>query len=143
MSETTILICTISCIICPIVAVFCIIFMCYSTIHRMYAIEKQFLKLYNESEARINQTNEMICKLSACIEKTENVLLTITNDYKHRMDKLQENQDKCNGTKRKPNKAEWRLDKTKCHFVCCRNRPAHQCNQCRSKLIPYIIAAHV
>ncbi len=94
MTETTILICTISCIICPIVSVFCIIFMCYGTIHRMYAIEKQFLKLYNESEARINQTNEMICKLSACIEKTENVLMTITNDYEHRMDKLQETHDK-------------------------------------------------
>lgn len=82
MTETTILICTISCIICPIVSVFCIIFMCYGTIHRMYAIEKQFLKLYNESEARINQTNEMICKLSTCIEKTEMYSLlsqTITN----------------------------------------------------------------
>ena len=134
MTETTILICTISCIICPIVSVFCIIFMCYSIIHRMYAIEKQFLKLYNESEARINQTNGMICKLSACIEKTENVLMTITNDYEYRMDKLQETHDKVMEQKRQFNKAEWRLDKTKCHSVRCRDRSAYQRNQCNTKL---------
>lgn len=36
----------------------------------------------------------MVCKLSSCVDKTENLLITITNEYEHRMDKLQSSHDK-------------------------------------------------
>lgn len=94
MKESIMWICAIAGIICPLVALASIIFSNYNIGRHMHSIESTFQQLYRDSESRIDRTNEMICKLSACIEKTENVLMTITNDYEHRMDKLQETHDK-------------------------------------------------
>lgn len=94
MEESIMWICAIAGIICPLVALASIIFSNYNIGRHMHSIESTFQQLYRDSESRIDRTNEMICQLSSCIEKTENMLLTITSGYKNHIDKLQENHSK-------------------------------------------------
>lgn len=94
MTENIIWICVLACIVCPVLALASIIFSNHNTNRHIRSTEAQFLKIYRRSEERIDRTNEMVCKLSSCVDKTENLLITITNEYEHRMDKLQANHDK-------------------------------------------------
>lgn len=94
MTEHIILVCVLACIVCPVLALASIILSNRNTNRHIRSTEAQFLKIYRRSEERIDRTNEMVCKLSSCVDKTENLLITITNEYEHRMDKLQSNHDK-------------------------------------------------
>lgn len=96
MTESILLICIgfVSCIAFFALALTSVILSNHNITKHMQSIETTFVKLYNDSESRINQTNDMVYKLSSCIEKNENTLIIIANGYEHRIEKLQESQDK-------------------------------------------------
>lgn len=78
MTEHIILVCVLACIVCPVLALASIIFSNHNTNRHIRSTEAQFLRIYRRSEERIDRTNEMVCKLSSCVDKTENLLITIT-----------------------------------------------------------------
>lgn len=94
MNETTlVVICVFACVVCPAVAVATIIFSNYNINKKIHLIEVEFFQLYKDSENCIDRTNEMVCKLSDCISRSNDMHATITKEYVTQIEKLQDARD--------------------------------------------------
>lgn len=82
-----------ACVVCPAVAVSTIVFSNYHINKKIHLIEVEFFQLYKNSEARIDRTNEMVCKLSDCISRSNEMHATITKEYATQIEKLQDARD--------------------------------------------------
>ncbi len=83
-----------ACMLCSFIALAIVIGFAYYISKKLSEIEKNFNRLFSDSDGRIGTTREMIETLSASINKCEELLLIVTKEYTKHLEKLQESRDK-------------------------------------------------